>query len=310
MGDGTVRELLHVDQKTKIDGAAKPEFDVRLWVDSEGQALKQETDILGGYVQYRTTEQAAKAQGGALKFDLIESTLIKVKHVIPEADRSRMARYQLTIKSGDLAQVIPDDSRQSLSPGASKQTGTLKVESLGPTDGSAGPAQVDQEFLEANALVTSEDAQVQRLAQRATRKAEDPWQKAVAIQKWVYENVRDKNFKLTFAAANEVARNLSGDCTEHAVLAAAMCRAVGIPSRVVVGLVYVDRQGAFGYHMWDEVYVNQRWVAIDPSWKQETVDATHIKISESSLKGVDPFVAFTPIMRVMGKLEIDPIEFR
>ena len=84
----------------------------------------------------------------------------------------------------------------------------------------------------------------------------------------------------------------------------------GIPSRVVVGLIYVDEQGGFGYHMWTEVYVNQRWVAIDPSWNQSTVDATHIKISDSSLEGVSPFEAFTPILRVMGKLEIDPIEFR
>ena len=68
----------------------------------------------------------------------------------------------------------------------------------------------------------------------------DPWEKANAINHWVYRNIRDKNFKVAFAAAGEVARNLSGDCTEHAVLAAAMCRAVGVPSRVVVGLVYVE----------------------------------------------------------------------
>ena len=36
--------------------------------------------------------------------------------------------------------------------------------------------------------------------------------------------------------------------------------------------------------MWNEVYVNQRWVAIDPSWDQSTVDAVHIKLSDSSLK--------------------------
>ena len=77
-----------------------------------------------------------------------------------------------------------------------------------------------------------------------------------------------------------------------------------------IGLVYVEEQSGFGFHMWDEVYVNQRWVAIDPTWDQSTVDAVHIKISESSLDGVAPFEAFTPIIRVMGKMEIDPIEFR
>jgi Transglutaminase-like superfamily len=310
MGDGKNRNLLHVEQKTKVDGVAKPEFDVRLWVDSEGQVLKQEVDILGGYVQYRTNKEAAKARGGPIQFDLIQGSVIKVKHLIPNSDRSRMVRYQLTFKGNDLAQVIPTDPRQSLEAGASKNSGILKVESVGPLDGKAGPAEVDQQYVKPNALVTSDDGRVRALAAKATRGAQDPWQKAVAIQKWVFDNVTEKNFKTAFAAASEVARNLAGDCTEHAVLAAAMCRAVGIPARVVVGMIYVEEQSGFGYHMWDEVYVNQRWVAIDPSWEQSMVDAVHIKISESSLEGVAPFEAFTPIIRVMGKLEIDPIEFR
>jgi transglutaminase-like putative cysteine protease len=245
--------------------------------------------------------------------------VIKVKHVIPNAERSRMVRYHLTYKSGNPAEVIPNDARQSFEAGAGKDaaavkiennTAVLKIESMGPADGQPGPAEVDAQYLRANALITSDDKQVRSLALRATKGIADPWRKASAIQKWVYDKVRTKNFKTAFAAANEVARNLSGDCTEHAVLAAAMCRAVGIPSRVVVGMIYVDEQGGFGYHMWDEVYVNQRWVAIDPSWNQSTVDAAHIKISDSSLEGVSPFEAFTPIIRVMGKLEIDPIEFR
>ncbi len=310
MGDATKRDLLHVEQKTHVDGKPKPEFDIRLWVDPEGQVLKQEVDILGGYVQYRTTQEAAESGGGAVQFDLIQGSVIKVKHIIPNAERTRMVRYHLTYKAGDPAEVITADSRQTLEAGADKNVAILKVESMGPADGQPGPAEVDAQYTKSNALITSDDKQVRSLALRATKGIADPWRKAVAIQKWVYDKVRTKNFKTAFAAANEVARNLSGDCTEHAVLAAAMCRAVGIPSRVVVGMIYVDEQGGFGYHMWDEVYVNQRWVAIDPSWNQSTVDAAHIKISDSSLEGVSPFEAFTPIIRVMGKLEIDPIEFR
>ena len=62
----------------------------------------------------------------------------------------------------------------------------------------------------------------------------------------------------------------------------------------MVGLVYVEKHQGFGYHMWDEVYINQRWVALDPTWDQTTVDAGHIKLSESSLEGVAPFEAFLP----------------
>ena len=41
------------------------------------------------------------------------------------------------------------------------------------------------------------------------------------------------------ATAAEVARSREGDCTEHAVLLAALARARGIPARVAMGLVYV-----------------------------------------------------------------------
>jgi len=130
----------------------------------------------------------------------------------------------------------------------------------------------------------------------------------------VFEKLDDKNFRVSFATASEVARNLSGDCSEHAVLAAAMCRAVGIPARVAIGLVYVDapKQGlkGFGYHMWIETYINRRWVALDPTFDQSVVDAVHIKLADSSLQGVSPFEAFVPIARVAGKLEIEPLELR
>ena len=89
-----------------------------------------------------------------------------------------------------------------------------------------------------------------------------------------------------------------------------MCRAAGVPARVVVGLVYAENLGGFGFHLWNEVYVNRRWVAIDATFDQDTVDAVHIKLSDASLDGVSPFEAFLPIVRVLGKMTLDPIEIR
>ena len=157
MGDRSQAPLLHVEQRTSIDGKRKPEFDIRLWVDPEGQVLKQEVDILGGYVQYRTSKQAALAKGGPKQFDLIAGSMIKVKHMLPNADETRMVRYQLSFKDTDPADVIPTDSRQSLQAGPAKdpavlQTGSdkkiaiLEVKSMGPLEGQAGPAAVDSQY--------------------------------------------------------------------------------------------------------------------------------------------------------------------
>jgi hypothetical protein len=310
LGDGMPRPLLHVDQVTVVDGKPRPEFDAKLWVDPEGQVLKTEQDLLGGVVMYRTTEQSALSPGGPVQLDLILAAAIKAARKITEPEQTRHIKYRLLLKQGNAAQIFPIDSRQSIQAEGDPLSAILEVKSIGPNEGQPGPGQVASEYTEPNALVTSDDSRVRSLAREATRGADDPWEKAVRINHWVFQRINRKNFKVAFAAASEVARNFSGDCTEHAVLAAAMCRAAGVPARVAIGLVYVEKNDGFGYHMWDEVHVNNRWVALDPSWDQSTVDATHIKLSDSSLEGVSPFNAFLPLLQVMGKLEIEPLELR
>jgi hypothetical protein len=310
LGNGNQRPLLRVDQATSVDGKPAPEYDARLYVDAGGQVLKSEQDVLGGIVSYRTTREAALEPGGPVKFDLILNTVIKTAHKIPDADNTRHVRYRIALKDSEPAAAIPNDPRQSLKPEPDKGSAILEVQTVGPLAGDPAADDPAPEYLRSNNLVTSDDARVQRLAQEATRGASDPWEKATRINKWVFQNVKNKNFRVAFAGAAQVARTLSGDCTEHSVLAAAMCRAEGIPARVAIGLIYVDKLEGFGYHMWDEVFINHRWIALDPTWDQADVDAVHIKLSDTSLDGVAPFEAFLPLVRVMGKLSIEPIELR
>lgn len=316
LGDGVKHPLRKVTQTASLDGKPQPVLDAVLWADSGGQVLKLETDMMGGIVMFRTTKDGATgpmAQGNE-RFDEIRSTMIEIGKIIPDPRRTSYVQYRITLKGEDPAQIFPTDGRQTIQARPDKNSLILNVVSAGPDDGTAGPAEVEAQFVRSNGIITSDDEQVRSLARRAIRDARTPWDKAVRIEHWVFENIRDKNFAVAFAPADEVARNLSGDCSEHSVLAAAMSRAVGIPSRVVVGMLYVDnpqqKLKGFGYHVWHEVYVNQRWVALDSSWDQSAVDATHIKLGDTSLDGVAPFQAFLPIARVQDKLEIDPIELR
>ena len=59
-----------------------------------------------------------------------------------------------------------------------------------------------------------------------------------------------------------------GDCTEHALLLAALGRAAGIPSRVVMGLAYnnerfLGRRFVFVPHMWVQAWTGDRWESFD-----------------------------------------------
>lgn len=311
LGDGSKRALLRVDQETTVDGKRLPEYDARLYVDAEGQILKSEQDVMGGIVYYRTTRKGALAPGGPLQFDMIQSSVVKVPRKIANPDQTRHVKYRIALKHTAPTDVFPVDARQTLqSQPGDKNAAILEIRSTGPLDGPPVTEAVSDQYLRANALISSDNIRVRTLASRVTQKISDPWEKAKAINAWVGTSIKDKNFKVAFASAAEVARSLEGDCTEHSVLTAAMCRAVGIPSRVVVGLIYVNDLDGFGYHMWDEVFVNNRWVAIDPSWNQTTVDAVHIKLGDTSLDGVAPFEAFLPVATVQGQLTIEPIEIR
>jgi transglutaminase-like putative cysteine protease len=316
LGDGSRRPLRKVDQSAELDGKPRPELGATLWVDATGQVLKLETDMMGGIAMYRTTREGAlmPTARNQARYDEIRNTIIPITKVLSDPRRTTYVQYRLTLKDGDPAGVFPADDRQEIKPAGDKNSLILNVFSRGPQDGNGGPAEVDPTYLKSNGIITSDDERIGRLTARAIRGTNDPWDKAVKISHWVFENIRDKNFATAFAPAVEVARNLTGDCSEHAVLAAAMSRHAGIPSRIAVGLLYVDndrqRLKGFGYHVWHEVYINQRWVALDSSWDQSLVDATHIKLGDTSLDGVAPFEAFLPIARVQGKLEIDPIELR
>ena len=65
-----------------------------------------------------------------------------------------------------------------------------------------------------------------------------------------------------------------------------MARALGIPARIAVGLVYL--RGAFYYHAWAEVWIGGAggrglWLPVDPTLNQFPADATHIRLARGGL---------------------------
>ena len=310
VGGNPNQEMLKVEQVTLVDGKPTPGSEQTLWADRAGQIHRTWNAAFGGMETFRTTREFATKNISGAKFDLNAASIIKVRRKIPSSTEKREIVYNLRMTGETPAQVFPNDNRQTVTPGTDPKTARLVVRTLGPESGEPGPEAVDPAYSQANAYINSEDRGVVALATRATAGLSDPWQKAVAIEHWVFQNMKTKNFETAFAPASEVARDLEGDCSEHSVLTAAMCRASGIPSRVVSGLVYADRLQGFGFHMWDEVYINRRWVALDAAYDESEVDATHIKLSESSLAGISPFETFLSIVSVFGKTTIEPIEVR
>src|SRR5207253_5478686 len=101
--------------------------------------------------------------------------------------------------------------------------------------------------------------------------------------------------------ARKVLGTKVGDCNEHTALYVAMARALAIPARIAVGLVLIH--GAFYYHAWPEVYIDEGnnrglWLPVDPTLNEFPVDATHIRLARGGLEKQ------TAILPLVGKLKM------
>ena len=81
---------------------------------------------------------------------------------------------------------------------------------------------------------------------------------------WIQENI-EKRPVLSLPDALSTLKNRVGDCNEHAMLFSALTRALGIPSKIETGLVYLN--GRFYYHAWNAVYLD-RWITADSLFGQ------------------------------------------
>lgn len=153
-------------------------------------------------------------------------------------------------------------------------------------------------FLESNVYIESDDKKIKSTSQKLEVK-ESAWETALKIKNWVYNNIK-MNFKTGFASAVEVFQTREGDCTEHAVLTAALCRAAGIPTRIAIGYhlsLNKDKTPDYIGHMWNEVSVDGIWIPIDSTVSKTMHDPFKIRFFSSSLN----------IQQVMKKTALFPL---
>jgi len=170
----------------------------------------------------------------------------------------------------------------------------------------------DKEIMEAtrpSRYLQSDDAKIIELAKEATKGARDAGEAARRIEAFVADYVNEMSLSVGYASATEVAASRKGDCSEFAVLCAAMCRAAGIPARVVVGVAYVEDfagRSGFGGHAWTEAYIGGKWVGLDSAFKaggRGGFDAGHIALASGDGEPADFFNMAT----TLGRFKIEKV---
>lgn len=298
--DGKTAEL----QRMTVGNSLVPGITTSVWINSQGDSIKTSTSMLGTeLVSYTVPKDEALKSLSVAELDLGVSTLVKTRQIQNPYATKKMT-YTLTLADGDPARDIPTSPTQTLTK-VSDHVATLVVTPLAiPEPAMIG--KVEPEFLESSQYLQVDDPLVQQHATAAAGQRTDPGAVARAMERYVHEKLTKKNFSTALASAGEVARTLEGDCTEHAVLLAAMLRVKKIPARVAVGLVYVEGPSAFGGHMWTEAYLNETWIPLDATLARGGTTGVHIKLGDASLGDANgaPLATFTSLMNIIGKLKI------
>ncbi len=163
--------------------------------------------------------------------------------------------------------------------------------------------------LKPSMYLESDKPEIVALARQAVGTTKDAAEAARRIEAFVRSYITSKDLSVVFATAGEVVKTRKGDCTEHAVLAAAMCRAVGIPARVVTGIAYVEelggQQDVFGGHAWVTAWLGGKWYNFDPTFPGG-YDVGHLALAVGDGNPAD----YLGLVAIMGRFTIDAITVR
>ena len=264
----------------------------RTWVTPEEEVVRIESP-LGFILEVTSREDAISDFEGKRGGETLLSTLA----VRPEGKRpfrgARRMRFRLSQLPPDTAPPADANQRET-EPGVYE----IVVPRTPAADTMTDPELID--YLGDDPFIHTGHPKIRSQAEAIVAESVSDWQRASALQDWVFENIR-KQSVLSFPSALEVLESRTGDCNEHTVLFTAMSRTVGIPTRVAVGLVWSDDLAAFYYHAWPEVYMNE-WIPLEPTLGQTVADATHIKLLEGS---VEEWPRLAPYL---GQIQIEVLD--
>ncbi len=275
-----------------------------LFVSPDGSVLREVTEQ--GFESMQESKQVAQdlAAEAISVSNFITLSLVTPNRLIPDS----MNLKSLTLKMSSLnkADSVPQDQRQKIlsveKKGENSFEATVSIQREPPMEisGVARPvAPPDPKYLEEAAEIQSRNGLIRGQARLIVENEPDAWKAALLINRWVYENM-EKVMVDSFTALDAL-KNKRGECQSHTNLFTALARAEGIPTRVVNGLVYSRKFKGFLYHAWPEVYVGE-WRALDPTFGQDAVDATHIKLSTGNYDGA------IKLMEFLGKVQVEILE--
>ncbi|MEE8526280.1 MAG: transglutaminase-like domain-containing protein, partial [Thermoanaerobaculia bacterium] len=307
-GDARIRCVAH--ETLEIAGAAIATRRLRVtmngfhseaWVDAAGEIVRAETPFGLVLQQISATEALA---GTVLTRDLLAGAggaeFLGRTAIRPTGERPFRTASTMTVEVRGLDQLeLPSDGVQTqIAAGRYRLTVPAP-----PGDGATAGPPPEPEALRADSFVQSDHPRIRRQAEEIVADETDPWRRALRIHEWVYTRL-EKEAVVSIPSAIEVLENRRGDCNEHTVLFTALARAVGLPTRMGIGVVWSGELEGFYYHACPEVYLDGRWIWMDPTLDQPLADATHLKLLNGGIE------SWPQLLPYLGRLQIEVLDIR
>ena len=265
---GTKKPLIEIVNTYQGSSGSVSGYD---YIDQNYQRQKAVIQIAGIKVEKIACSRdfaLSKNEPGNLTQGVLLSCPVRLKSYI----NAKSISYLLEPVSEE-SLVIPTTDYQLISPGSDGNI-ILTVRPVRPPSGITFPYKGNDETaleaLKPSKYLQSDNEKIIKLAHRAIGKTKNAAKAAKKIERFVYRYIHKKEMTLArgFMPALEIIEKRKGDCKEHAVLTAAMCRAVGIPAQVVTGYIYTGynssiNRHAFSLHAWTQVYIGDKWIGLD-----------------------------------------------
>jgi len=293
-------KLTKIEQVIHFPGA---QTSTVAWVDADLTVQKMAMPLMG----YDLTMLACSktcAQAPNQSSDILTHAMMPAPSAMSAAELQGGVVLKLSATREGAALKLADTDEQQATTTA--QGVELRIT---PLDIHAQPGREDKPTAadsQPNDWLQSGAPEIMGLARRAVGKATRPHEQMQNLEQFVRSYIRTKDLNVGYASALEVAKNPEGDCTEHAVLLAALGRALGIPTRVVDGLAYTDHyagaEHVFVPHAWAQAFVDGHWQSFDAAL--HGFDAGHIALSVGD---GDPWRFFAGF-DTLGRIRVDAVE--
>lgn len=247
-----------------------------LWFNRERQLLYQE-QVIGGLAVRINPAPALNSHVGNAVVRPVNSLMIKSPYRIRPGALQGHIRYRFKLPNMITAS-FPETGEQRVSSQAGDWVFDICAQ-CGPAP--KADVTVLEEAKQATPWLQSDHPKIMRLARPVRNMKASDKRKLELLAIVARNRMKNIDFIGHFSALDALARQ-RGDCTEDAVVLAALGRAAGIPTKVASGLVYTRESyhgvsNAFMPHSWTLAWIDGRWQSFDMSLGG--FDATHIALT-------------------------------